>query len=447
MKRDIETINSTRSFVLYEFDTEEVALEKEKVLKEYCAETSISGFRKGKAPKNIVLSKFSSDIESRTKSMFLNKAFEEADKAKQELNLLTVVDFEIENKNERIFCKLIYDIKPDIKLPDYKSVTLTPFSDDVTDEEIESEFLKVKKRHSTYNLVDREIVAGDYVKVSYNGCLEDGSEISTIVPDHTIWGKQVGTWEEAGNKDVGGVQSIIQGIIGHKKGDTGKVEEFFPEDFNILVLAGKKAVYTFEILEVRERVDPEINEEFLKQYEVNSVDELKEHFRTYLSRNKRTQGLVKQRDEIVNFLSSAAEFEIPESVLKREIKILIQMFVDSQVRNGASIKDLKSHMDELSEGLNPMAVQRGKAGLMLDKIAEEEKIEIENKDIEAMIWQDAMFKRININNYINDLKKDRNLLNNLRMRALRGKVLDFILKINSKEISDEKIDSEKDQTK
>ncbi len=447
MKREIETINSTRSFVLYEFNTEEVALEKEKVLNEYCSEVNLPGFRKGKAPKNIVLSKFSSSIESRTKSVLLNRAFEEADKTKQELNLLTVVDFEIESKNEGIVCKLIYDVNPDIKLPDYKNITLSPFSDDVTGEEIESEFLKLKKRHSTYNIVDREIVAGDYVKVSYNGCLEDGSEISTIVPNHTIWGKQVGTWEEAGNKDVSGVQSIIQGIIGHKKGDTGKVEEIFPEDFNIPVLAGKKAVYTFEVLEVRERVDPEINEEFLKQYEVNNVDELKGNLKTYLSRNKRTQGLVKQRDEIVNFLSSSAAFEVPESVLKREIKILVQMFIDSQVRNGAPIKDLESHIDELSEGLNPMAIQRGKAGLMLDKIAEEEKIEIENKDIEAMIWQDAMFKRININNYVNDLKKDRNLLNDLRMRALRGKVLDFILKINSKEISDEKIDSEKDQSK
>ncbi len=433
VKKEINTINSTRSSVSYYFDVGELATEKEKVLNEYCSSVVIPGFRKGKAPKNIILSRFGGDIESRVKSILLNQSFEDAQKCEKELNLLTIVDFSTSDENDGLVCKLIYDVRPDIKLPDYKNIKLTSFSSDVTEEEIEAEFNRIKKQHSEYVIVERAVESGDYVKVNYNGILEDGSEIASVVPDHKIWGKQLNTWEEAGNKDVHGVQAVIQGVIGHVVGDKASGQEIFPKDFSIPMLAGKKASYEFEVLEIRERVEPKINEEFLKNYHVATVEELKEKIKKSISGHKHTQGLVKQRDEIVDFLANSTEFELPESVLKHETKILVQMFIDSQVRNGKSIKYLEEHIEEISKSLYPMANKRGKSGLVLDRIAEEENLTVENKDIESMIWQDAMLKRININQYVNDLKKNRELLVDLRTRTLRGKVLDFLVRLNSKE--------------
>lgn len=434
MKKDVNTINNTRSSVSYCFDSAELSVEKDKVISEYCSTVAIPGFRKGKTSKNVILSKFSSDIESRVKSILLNKAFEDAQKSEKELNLLAVVDFSTENVEDRFVCKLIFDIRPEIELPDYKNISLTPFSVDVSNEEIESEFERIKRQYAKYEIVDRAVQAGDYVKVNYNGVLEDGSEIVTVVPDHKIWGKQSNTWEEAGNAEVQGVQAVIQGVIGHKVGDKDESEEIFAEDFSIPELAGKKATYSFEILEIRERVDPEINEEFLRQYGVSSVGELEDKIKKHLTQYNRTQGLVKQRDEIVNFLADHAQFELPESVLQNETQTLVQTFIDAQAKNGIPAKNFESRIDEISKSLLPMAGIRGKSGLILDKIAEVEKITIDNKDIESMIWQDTMMKKVNVNQYINKLKKNRNVLLDLRTRALRGKVLDFLIKTNSKEI-------------
>jgi trigger factor len=435
VKKEISSINSTRSMVLFDFSNEELAIEKDKLTGEFCATTSLPGFRRGKVPKNIVLSKFAHDIEARAKSALLNRAFDEVRKSAKELNLLTIVDFSTKNSETGLVCELVFDLCPNVELPDYKNISLSPFSDEVSEEEIESELMHIKKQHSNYNLVEREVKVGDYVKVSYYGIFDDGTAVADVVPGHKVYGQQTNTWEEAGNTDVHGVQAVIQGVIGHKIGDRCTGKEIFANDFSIAQLAGKTAIYTFEILEIRERVDPELNGEFLSRYGVDSVDELKiricEHFVNY----KRTQGLARQRDEITHFLANAAKFELPGSILEKETQNLVQLFVDSQVRNGKSAKHFEGRIEEISKSLLPTAEIRAKAGLMLDKIAEEEKIEIDNRDIEAMLLQDAAMKNSSIDKYLRTLKSDKNMLIDLRGRALRGKVLDFLVAVNSREAS------------
>lgn len=447
MKKEIESVNNTRSSVSYHFDSDEFSAEKEKIISEYCANASIPGFRKGKAPKALVSTKFANEITSRVNSAFVNKSFDELEKEKDELHVLSVVDFSIDEKDGGVICKLIYDIRPDITLPDYKAIKLDSFSCDATDDEVNGELERIKRQHAQYVPVDREVRAGDYVRVNYEGKLEDGSKIADVVPDHKIWGKQNGTWEEAGNKEVPGVQAVIQGVIGHKVGDTvTDAEENFPEDFSVAQLAGKSATYDFELLDVRERIDPEMDEKFLKQYGVSTVDELKERIGKSISQRKRTQGLVAQRDQIVEFLSDSANFEVPESVVKHETQTLLQMFLESQARGGKSIKHFEGSIGAISEELSPMATKRAKSGLVLDKIAEVENITLVDKDVEDMLWQDAMLKRLTtaqFSQYVSELRKNRGLLIDLRTRALRGKVLDFLMKTNSKEASEKQEESSK----
>lgn len=433
MKRDIDAISNTRSSASYRFSAEEYSTEKEKILAEYCTSVAVPGFRKGKAPKSIISSRFADDIESRTRSVLINKAFDDLEKSKTELNVLAVVDFSADKEGDEFVCKLVYDLQPTIELPDYRSIKLDGFSIEVSDDEVEKEFDRLKRQNAQYVTVDRAVQAGDYVKVDYEGTFDDGSKIADVVPDHKIWGLQHSTWEEAGNADVPGVQSVIQGIIGHKVGDTGEVKQTFPEDFSVPALAGKQANYTFKVLDVRERINPVIDEKFLKQYGVDTEHELKENIKKSIAQHKNTQGLVKQRDQIVDFLADSAKFELPDSVFKHETQTLMKMFIDSQIRNGVPVKQLEKVVENMSAGMAPMANRRGKSGLMLDKIADQEKISIENKDIEAMIWQDSMLRRQDVNHYVNELKKSRELLLDLRTRALRGKVLDFLMRINSKE--------------
>ncbi|MDR2720951.1 MAG: trigger factor [Puniceicoccales bacterium] len=434
MKKEIAIVSNTRSSILFHFSQDEISAERGAVISKLCATVNLPGFRRGKAPKNIILSKFSSDIDSRTKSSLLDKAFEELQRSAEELNLLAIVDCSTENEEDGFVCKMTLDIRPSVELPDYKSIALLPFSEEVSAEEVETELEHIRKHNSKYNTVKREAKAGDYVKVSYEGILEGGEAIADVAPNHKVYGRQTNTWEEAGNKDVQGVQAVIQGVIGHKVGDKCEAEEIFPDDFPVVELAGKKATYAFEILEVCERVEPEFDEKFFKQYGVDSIDALRARMAEHLVKRKHTQGLVKWRDEIVHFLANFAKFELPESVIHKEINGLVEAFVDSQIRNGAPAKSFENRADEISESLLPIAKIRAKAGLLLDKIAEVEKVGISNKDIEAMILQDAALKRIGVDRYVREIKNDRSKLIDLRTRARRGKTLDFLISTNSKEM-------------
>jgi trigger factor len=435
VKKEISQISNTRSLVSFCFSPEEVISEKNIVIGELCASATLPGFRKGKVPKNIVAARFAPNIDARVKSALLNKAFEDAQKSANELNLLTVVDYSTEDLADGFLCKLAFDLRPNVELPDYKSIALTAFSEEVSGAEVEGELEQMKKQYSSYNSVDREARAGDYVKVNYEGTLEDGLPISAAAPQHKIYGKQTSTWEEAGNADVAGVQAVIQGVIGHRVGDKCEGEEVFPEGFFISQLAGKKATYSFEILDVRERVDPELNETFFKRYGVDSFEDLKAQIGTHLTKRKRSDGLLKQRDEIVHFLANSAKFELPESIIAKEVQGLVQMFINSQARNGIPVKLFEGRIGEISQTLLPTAEIRAKAALVLDKIAEVEKFETSNKDLEAMLLQDVALQRKDLGQYVRELRSDGNKLLDLRKRTLRGKVLDFLLETNSKGIA------------
>jgi trigger factor len=434
VKKEIATVSNTRSSILFHFFQDEISSERDAVIGELCATVNLPGFRKGKAPKNIVLSKFSSNIDSRTKSALIDKALKELQQSAEELNVLTIVDYSTEDVGDGFACKLTFDVRPNVELPDYRSIALSPFSEEVSAEEVDAEFERIKRYHAEYKLVEREAAAGDYVKLNYEGILEDGVAIVDVDPNNKIYGKQTATWEEAGNKDTKGVQAVIQGVIGHKAGDKCEAEEAFPEDFPVAGRAGKRATYAFEVLEVRERVDPEFDEKFLRQYGVDSVDALKALIGKHLAGNRRSQGLIKQRDEVVHFLANSAKFELPESVIHKEVRGLAQAFVDSQVKNGVPVKNFENRADEISRDLLPIAEIRAKAGLMLDKVAEVENIEIDNRDIEAMILQDTALKRVGIDQYVRELKNDRDKLMDLRMRTRRGRALDFLVTTNSKGI-------------
>jgi trigger factor len=433
VKKEVNRISGTRSVVSFTFPDDELSAERERVMGEFCSTASLPGFRKGKVPKSIILSKFARDIEARVKSVLLNRAFDEAQKSAKELNLLTVVDFSTKVTEVGLICELIFDLCPDIELPDYRHVQLTPFSDGVSEEEIEAEFTHIKRQHSHYNLVDREVKIGDYVKVNYDGVLDGGTPIADVVQDHKIYGQQINTWEEAGSTDAPGVQAVIQGVVGHRVGDKCEGKEVFASDFHVPQLAGRTATYTFEILEIRERIDPELDSEFLSRYGVDSVDALRTRIGEHFAHHKRMRGLAKQRDEITHFLANSAKFELPESLLTRETQSLVQAFVDGQIRNGRSAKQFEGRIGEISKSLLPAAEIRAKAGLVLDRIAEEEKIVADNGDFEAMILQDTAMKKLDLDKYLRDLKNDNNKLIDLRKRTLRGKVLDFLVEANSKQ--------------
>ena len=177
---------------------------------------------------------------------------------------------------------------------------------------------ETRKQRASFQVVERAAGKGDFVKVSYEGEIE-GSPIADMVPDKPIWGKQENTWEEAGaDEQQMGVPVIIEGLVGMISGDKKEAEMDFPADFDVPELAGKKAIYRFEVHEVRTRVLPELDDKFLESMKLESVEQFKDQVYEDLLNRKKYDNRQAQRQQIIEEINARVEFPLPESALEKE---------------------------------------------------------------------------------------------------------------------------------
>jgi trigger factor len=273
---EIKEAGDARKVALVTFESEEVSDQENQVCKEFGRMANIPGFRKGKAPEQVIRKKYSKELKAELNRKVSTAAYEAVLEHKdiRVYSILKVDPGEIDS-NGPTTVEVTVDIEPEFDLPDYEDYEFSINPTEVNEEEIEKEIDNLRDQRAAFEEVERAVEEGDYVKCSYEGTL-DGVPVSDILPDKPMYGKQSNTWEEAGQVKGMGVEAIAKGIIGMKKEDKKEVEEDFADDFELAPLAGKKVLYSIEVHEVREKqAPPADDEEFLKALKAESIDELK----------------------------------------------------------------------------------------------------------------------------------------------------------------------------
>ena len=429
MKEEIVNVSDTCVNLICTFDSNEAAIERESVIKKFCREVSVPGFRKGKVPKNIVLSKFGNAVEQQFKSEIANKSLKAVETSLKDSKVISISDIKHENKDDSIICTLKIDIIPQFELPDYKSIKLDNIDTTVTESEVDNEEKRIFRQYAKYNIVDREAKPGDFVKLSYTGKFEDGTFVADNKDIPSIYGKQSNTWEEAGDTSQIGVKAIVNGIVGTKAGDKKTVSQHYDGAFKIPGLRDKTVTYDLDIAEVRECVMPEITEDLLKNLHAESKDDLRQKIRDSLAASKKEQADFNYREQITSKLSEMADVKIPSSAVDAEATSMMNNFASHQVSHGANIDSLQNHSAEIFESLKPAAATRVKVGAILDDIAKAENIKIDDKDIENTIWHDVYSHKLNPSQYVAEIRKDSRKIADIRRRTLRGKTLNHLLKM------------------
>ncbi|MDR1401535.1 MAG: trigger factor [Puniceicoccales bacterium] len=426
MKEEIINISDTRLNVVYAFDSDEVAAENESVVEEFCREADIPGFRKGKAPKGIIQSKFSSAIGKQLKSSITKKVFSALEKQTERWTIASIVDVKHEDTPNGMVCTVTIDIIPSFELPDYESISIDPIDVVVGEDEVRNAAKSALKQYAKYEIVEREAKTGDYVKLNYLGKFSGGGSVAEIKSIPTIYGTQTNTWEEAGNTSAPGVHAIVEGIIGTKAGDRKTVLQKFEDDFKISELRGESITYDIEIIEVRECILPELTDDFLKVIGVQSESELHEKTKALILSHKTSQAKIKQREELVAKLIAGTSIKIPQSSIDEKNISLLNEFVTQQAKHGINSDEIEKYSQSILDSLRPTAETRVKLAVILDKIAEKENIKISHEDFENMVLHDIRAQKLDANKYIGELRRDSSKLSDLRKRILRGKTLDHL---------------------
>lgn len=427
MKTDVQDINATRKTIAITLTSEEVTEQEAKLIKDYQRQAKIPGFRPGKAPEAMVRSRFAKDLQQELKQRVISQAHKEG-VVDADFELFTIVELDegeiVGGKAATI--TFTVDVIPEFELPAYEGLKVTNTATEADEEEVTKMLDQVLSQRAEFNVAEKAAEKGDYVQCAYEGKIGD-ELVADLVPDTSMLGTQKSTWEEAGAEEAPGVRAIVDGVIGMKAGDTKEVTMEFPEDFEPEVLAGKTAVYSLEAKEVREKVMPEMDEAFFKSMQVADEAELRAKISENIENQKKQQNANAERQQITEELIKAVDFPIPESGIESETEAVLRDFMQRNMKQGVSTEEFEKHKESLHEGASKAAHDRLKSRLILTKIAEKEKIQVENEDFSRMIMMEAQQSGENPEKLVKELRKDQNRVNQMRREIILGKTMDLLL--------------------
>ncbi|MDP4120192.1 MAG: trigger factor [Bacillota bacterium] len=340
---------------------------------------NVPGFRKGKAPRQMIEKLYGKDVFYEDA---MNSLYPEAlDSAVNEANLKLVndkIDLDIVSADENGFVfKATITVEPEVSIDNYKGISVTEKSTEITQEAIDAEILKAKERGSRLITVeDRAAQNGDTAVIDFEGFL-DG------VPFE-------GGKAENYNLNLGGGQFIPgfeEQIVGHNANDEFTITVTFPEDYQSEELKGKETEFKIKLHEIKTRELPEFDDEFVKDIsDKETVEEYLEQVKEDLKKRLVDESETDKDNQINEKLIELVEAEIPEAMYKNKATDMIR---DFEMRLRSQGMDLNTYlnymgMDEaaLQASYLPQAEKSVKLRLALEKIADLEKFEVSEADIE-----------------------------------------------------------------
>jgi len=434
---DIKDAGVARKIATVSFDSDEVSKHESKVCQELGKMVSIPGFRKGKAPANVIRKKYAKELKDELNRKVSTAAYEAVleNKEIKVYSVLKVDAGELE-PSQSASVEVTVDIEPEFDLPKYKEYELTVEPTEVKDDEVTKELDAIREQRASFDVVERASEKGDYVKCSYEGML-DGKPVSEILPDKPMYGKQANTWEEAGNQTGMGVDAIAEGVIGMSTGDKKEVNADFAKDFEVEALAGKSVTYQIEVHEVREKKAPALeDEEFLKSLKIESVEELKEKVTEQIKYRKEQENVNLKRKQITQNILDSEDFPLPQQAVEEESKAIFQNRIQQATQQGVKPDEIEKNRDEWWKESQTQGQARVKLTLVLSKIAEEEKVTVDKEDLAQAATREAMMRREDPTKFIKELTQDRARLNRLREDIVYDKTLIKIAELSKEQICD-----------
>lgn len=360
---------------------EEVQRETESLVSKYQKVARIPGFRAGKVPATVVRSRFASELKSEAAENLINR-YAPQEIERQGLKPVSqprIVDLHMHD-GESLHFKATFEVLPEIEVSGYKELGSEPVEFSVADQEVEDALANIREQHASYNPVteERGLAEGDYAQVSFEatpkGEAEDAQPVS--VPEVMI---------EIGGSNT--VKEFTENLRGAKPGEQRSFDVSYPEDFADSRLAGKNFAYTVTVSGIKTKTAPEYNDEFAKQLgEFANMDEVRNRIREGIEHDRKHRAEHEAKDKIVDELLKRHDFPVPEALVEATINQRLERGLRALAAQGMRSEDLK-RMDfsRLREGQREAATREVKASLILDKIAEVEKIEVSDEELEREI--------------------------------------------------------------
>ncbi|MGC1448612.1 MAG: trigger factor [Candidatus Sulfotelmatobacter sp.] len=378
--------NGVKREISVEIPAEEVAREMEVIIQKYQKVARLPGFRSGHVPASIIRQRFKEDLKSDVVESLVPRYFH---KEAEKLGMIPVsqprvTDLHIHD-GEPLRFKASFEIMPEIVVQGYKELRADHPEIVVKDEEVEEAVNSVREQHATYTSVEgRPLADGDFAQSSMDGKpKEDDGTAQPVHMDEVLI--------EIGGKNT--VPEFTEHLRGANAGDEREFEVSYAADTTDKRLAGKTFIYTVKIQAIKQKNLPELNDEFAKELgEFTNLDQVRKQIRENMGAERKHEAEREAKDKLVAELVKRNDFEVPESLVDRQIDLRLERGLRALAAQGMKMEDLKKmDLPRLRVGQRDQAVQDVKSSLLLERVAELEKIDAGedevNHEIEALAQQ------------------------------------------------------------
>lgn len=422
MSLKVENLEKNMAKLTIEVSAEELDKAIEKAYQKNKGKMSVPGFRKGKVPKAMIEKMYGKGVfyEDAANEIIPEAYAAAAEESKLEIVSQPTIDVvTIEAGKPFVFTAEVA-VKPEVELGKYKGIKVEKTTVEVTDEEITAELDKTREQNSrTIPVEDRAVEDKDLTTIDFEGFVDGvpfeggkGTDYALTIGSHSF----IDTFEEQ--------------LIGAKIGEEVEVNVTFPEEYHAEELKGKPALFKVTVKEIKVKELPELDDDFAQDVsEFDTLDAYKADIKAKLLETKEKAAKTEVENKVIEAIIEDAKMDIPDAMVDMQVRQMAEDFSRRLQSQGLSVEQYFQFTgltaEKMIEDMKPQALKRIQSRLVLEAIAEAEKIEVTDEEIEKELTDMASMYQMEVDK-LKELMGE-NETKSMKMDVAVQKAVDFVV--------------------
>ena len=423
MEVTITDLSPCKKQLRIEIDAETVNAKFDAVTKDFRRHAHLPGFRPGKAPLANVMRSYGDKIGEEAKRTLMSDSYA---KALKENELRPVIMPEVEElqfghgKPFQYLATL--EVTPAFEMPEYIGIEVEKERRSVNDADIAKALDTLREQRVSYADMDRPVVEDDFIVVNFTGTIDD-KPITDLIKVARGLTEQKNFWLHKTQNPL--IPGTVEALIGSSKGDKKTVTVTIPDDFVYEEIVGKEAKYEIEVVQVKEKSLPELDDKFAKGFGAESMDKLREGVENDLKNELEYSKKKSIRNQCVDKLLGAVNCDLPETIVNEATRAAVHNIVQQNHQRGVGKEIIEENKDKIYANAKTDAEVRVKANYILSKIAEKEGIKVTDQELSRQVAAMAAQQKVKPQKLAQQLK-DNGTIYQVQEEIMNAKVIDLL---------------------
>lgn len=408
----IENVNGCTKKLVFNFDKVDLSKEIKEALLAKQANSNLKGFRKGKAPLEMVQKLFGPQVENDALYRFISDQYFQAVK-KENIRAVGYPQFGNTKyeSGKNVAFEATVEVIPDFELKDYSKLSFKKESENVTEEDyqtLQKNYLANKAEVKEVTDAGHKLAKGDFAVFNFEGEKADGTKPENMKAQEYML--------EIGSGQF--IPGFEDGMIGLKKGDKKDIKVTFPADYHEEDLKNAPVTFHVELLEIKQKNFPEFTDELAKEFGFESVADFTAKNKERMTSQKKREVQTKLQQEILEKLIEENQFEVPKALVDDQKESVKQELSRTLKQQGFNDQMISLYFERWDADVTSKATFQVRSGLILDKLARKYNVEATESDldvkIDEMVTQSGMKKDEIAKFYKSNEQVKRNLMYAIR---------------------------------